>query len=62
MFGNNDLSPTNTVVTESPVLRPSELLSPGFTQSVEQAVTVLDNGYPTELHTYSERERERVLR
>ena len=34
------------------------MLSPGFAQSVEQAVTVMDNGYHTELHTYSEREKE----
>ena len=34
-------------------------ISPGFAQSAEHEGTVMDNGYHTELHTYSERERER---
>ena len=33
------------------------LLGPGFAQSAEHEGTVMDNGYHTELHTYSERER-----
>ena len=34
-----------------------QMLCPGFAQSAEHEGTVMDNGYHTELHTYSERER-----
>ena len=39
------------------IVEPSIMLDPGFTQSAEHEGTVMGNGYPTELHTYSERER-----
>ena len=41
------------------LLKKGRYVKSRFAQSAEQEGTVMDNGYHTELHTYSERERER---